>query len=362
MKILLSGTRNPAFEAIPEALAAALAGLGHRVVFFDHRSFLFPGRLRARSSRLDRLDRRLLNERFVRLVRRERPELVLVNQGMVLTAGALGGARDLGARCVNWFSDFPAEFEAGMERAEAYDAFYLASSWAAARHRERGHRGAAWLPFGCDPRGRRPLPELPAPRVPAGAAPVVFVGSWYPERQVLLRYLRGLPVSVWGPGWERAASDPQLRGMLRGGALRGSGWRALYAAARVALNFHYGALQPPEVSGELANTRVFEILACGACQIVDRQGDVLRLFRDGEHLLGFSSGEELRARVEQALRDEDLARRVARAGQRAALERHTYAHRALHLMAPAVRDFPGDGQRGSGEATANAPRAAGGAR
>lgn len=332
MKILLSGALNPEFEAIPEALGRALRGLGHETVLFDHRGFLLPGRVRARAPILDRCDRALLNARFLRLVRGRRPDLVLVNQGMVLERATIETARRLGARVVNWFSDYPAEFDAGLEKAPSYDAFYIASSFAAARHREAGRTRSAWLPFGCDPAVPEPLPA-------GGAPPVVFVGSWYPERQVLLRHLRGLPVGVWGPGWSRAANDPHLRGLIRGGALRAGAWRALYAAARVVINIHYGCFGPRDVGGGLANTRVFEIAAAGTCQIVDRQDDVLRIFREGEDLLCFATGDELRARVEQALADPARARAIGARGREAVLASHTYAHRARHLLDPEVRDY-----------------------
>jgi glycosyltransferase involved in cell wall biosynthesis len=332
MRILLSGALNPAFEAIPEALAAACRGMGHEVAVFDHRRFLIPGRIRACVGRLDRLDRAALNGRFLRLIRRFRPEVVIVNQGMVLEAATVEAARRLGARCLNWFSDYPAEFEAGLERAIAYDAFYLAASHAARRHQAAGRRRSFWLPFGCDPEGA-------AGSWPVAAPPVVFVGSWYPERQILLRHLRGLPAGVWGPGWERAAGDPGLRGLLRGGALRRGAWRALYAAARVAVNIHYGCFGPPEVSGGLANTRVFEIAAAGTCQVVDRQGDVLRLFREGDHLLCFSTGEELRARVEEALREPARARAIAGRARAAVAAAHTWTDRVRHLLDPRARDF-----------------------
>jgi spore maturation protein CgeB len=332
VRTLLSGAINPGFEAIPESLAAAFRGLGHEVALFDHRRFLIPGRLRARLPLVDRLDRAALNARFLRLARRFRPDLVLVNQGMVLEPATIEAARRLGARCVNWFSDYPAEFERGLERAAAYDAFYLSASYAARRHRVAGLERSFWLPFGCDP-------EAAAGPSPVDAPPVVFVGSWYPERQILLRHLRGLPVGVWGPGWERAAADPSLRGLLRGGALRRGAWRGLYAAARVVVNVHYGCFGPPEVSGGLANTRVFEIPAAGACQVVDRQEDVLRLFREGEHLLCFATGDELRARVEEVLRDPARGRAIASRARAAVAAAHTWNHRARHLLDPGARDF-----------------------
>ncbi len=355
MKVLLSGAFNPRFEALPEHLASALRRLGHEVTLFDHRAFRLPGRLRSRVTALQRLDGASLNARLLKTVRRQRPDLLIVNQGTVLTRSTIGEARSLGARCVNWFSDFPAEFDKGLEVAAAYDAFFLGSSFAAARHREAGRRHSFWLPFGCDPGDRRPDEDGDARAAPRDDLPqVVFVGSHYPERQILLRFLRGLPVGVWGPGWERAADDPHLRPMIRGGALRPGAWRRLYAGCRVALNIHYGSFGPPDASGDLANTRVFEILGCGAYQVVDRQGDVVRLFRDGEHLALYSSGEELRARVEAALHDEERRREVARRGRDEVLWRHTYVHRARALADPVAGDFALQGEA-RGPALAAAP-------
>lgn len=366
MRILVSGAFNPAFEALPEYLMAAGRRLGHEVVAFDHRAFLLPGRLRARSRTLERLDRVVLNRRFLTVVRRVRPDLVLVNQGMVLTRATIGEARALGARCVNWFSDYPLEFEAGLERAPAYDAFFLGASYAARRHIEAGHARSMWLPFACDPEVHHPSTEASLPDRPATRDRVIFVGSCYPERQILLRFLRGLPVGIWGPGWEsRAGHDPHLAPMLRGGALRPSDWRALYQGADIALNIHYGSFGPLEVSGDLANTRLFEIFGCGAFQVVDRQGDVLRLFRDGEDFRGFSSGDELRAVVEMALRDGDRRRAVAANGRRAVLAAHTYDHRVRLLLDPSasgfsVRDLPSHGSaaRPAGRSAAPAARGA----
>ena len=342
MKIVLSAASNPRFEALPEYLKAALERLGHDVLLFDHRRFLLPGRVRARLPRLDLLDRRRLNARLLRTVRRERPDRVIVNQGMVLEGRTIEQIRARGTRCVNWFSDFPAELEKGLAVAPSYDAFYLGSSYAVLRHREAGHRHAAWLPFACDPRAHRPEDrDGREPSSPGSgherrddAPSVVFIGSHYPERQILLRFLRGLDVGVWGPGWERAADDPQVGPMIRGGALRPAAWRRLYARCRVALNIHYGSFGPQDASGDLANTRVFEILACGAYQVVDRPGDVLRLFTDGTHLRTFGSGDEMRAAVEQALGDPDLRERVARRGRAEVLARHTYEHRARRLLDP----------------------------
>ena len=344
MRILLSCAFNPRFEALPDYLASAFTRLGHQVTLFDHRRFLVPGRLRARFPRLDRFDRARLNLAFLDAVQRSEATRVIVNQGMTIDPETILRVRASGVRAINWFSDFPAEFERGMEAAPAYDDFHLASSWGVERHREAGHEHATWLPFACDPETHHPAGR-PPDRF-SGPGRIVLVGSHYPERQILLRHLRGLPVDVYGPGWERACGDAHVAPMLRGDALRPAAWRRLYSEAAAVLNIHYGAFGPASASGEMASTRAFEIPACGALQIADRRRDLEALFREGEHWLGFSSGEELRAVAETALADEALRRRVAAAGMRAVLQGHTYAHRARVLLGEAeAMALPGHASR-----------------
>jgi spore maturation protein CgeB len=332
VNVVLSCARNPEFEALPDYLASALRELGHTVTLFDHRRLLVPGRVRRALPGLDRLDRRRLNRAFLRALRRARADVAIVNQGMLLRPGTIREARASGVRCINWFSDYPAEFEQGLLAAPAYDAFFLGSSYAAGRHRAAGHTHAAWLPFACDPGVHRPSGpgDPPPPCDPRGR--IVLVGSHYPERQVLLRHLDGLPVDVFGPGWERAASDPHVGPMIRGGALRPEAWRGLFSSAAAVLNIHYGAFGPPGVSGEMANTRLFEVAACGGAQVVDRRADVLRLFREGTEIAAFSSGEELRARVLALLSDPEGGRRLGRAARTRACASHTYVDRARVLL------------------------------
>ena len=159
MRILFSGAFNPAFEALPEALVAALGSLGHSVAVFDHRAFFLPGRLRHRVPFLDRYDRRRLNAALLGRVRSFRPDQLVVNQGMTLDPGTIRRVRESGVRTVDWFSDYPAEFERGLEAAPAYDAFHIASSWAAARHRETGRESPRARPAGSRPGPARRWPR-----------------------------------------------------------------------------------------------------------------------------------------------------------------------------------------------------------
>jgi len=66
--------------------------------------------------------------------------------------------------------------------------------------------------------------------------------------------------------------------------------------------------------------------------LTDRQRDVLALFRDGEHLAVFSDGGDLERRLREFLDDAAARRRIAAAGRREVLRRHTYVHRIAELL------------------------------
>jgi spore maturation protein CgeB len=339
MKVLLSGAWNPAFEAVPEYLVDALRVAGHRVSCFDHRRFHIPGRIRSRVPLLDRFDTRVLNRRLIRLARSFRPDLLLVIQGAQIAAETVRAIRrETGAVAVNWWMDYPAEFEEGLAlaRSGAYHRFFVSGTDARRRHRRAGAPGTDWLPFGCDPSCHRPLkPALP-PEERNGCR-IVFVGSAYPERRDVLAGLADLGLGIWGPGWERYRNDPRIGPCIRGGALRPSEWVRVFSAADVVLNISYGLGGDPESYGTMANVRVFETLACGACQVVDGKEDIRTLFRDGEHLAMFRNAVEVRDVVVSLLDDPERRKRLAEHGRREVLEKHTWSRR-LNTIVNAAAD------------------------
>jgi hypothetical protein len=84
---------------------------------------------------------------------------------------------------------------------------------------------------------------------------VVFVGTYYPERCALIRYLNkqlDTPVSVWGRGWRKC------RGIRHHGALS-------LADSRISLNLHH----IDTANG--FNMKFYEIPAAGGFQICDWQ-------------------------------------------------------------------------------------------
>ena len=80
------------------------------------------------------------------------------------------------------------------------------------------------------------------------------------------------------------------------------------------------------------NMRIFEGMGCGALVITDFVPGMEMLFEDRKHLVLFHSQEELLERVDYYLNHPDEAQRIAAAGHRLLLGRHTYEHRAREIV------------------------------
>lgn len=94
------------------------------------------------------------------------------------------------------------------------------------------------------------------------AAEVAFVGTCYPERCALIRYLNtqlDTPVRVWGRGWRHC------QGVRSQGPLSLADSLKAHACSRISLNLHH----PDTDNG--CNMKYYEIPAAGGFQICDWQ-------------------------------------------------------------------------------------------
>ena len=73
-------------------------------------------------------------------------------------------------------------------------------------------------------------------------------------------------------------------------------------------------------------------MACGGFVLSDRQKDVLALFKDGEHLVTFDDGKDLVDKIKYFLQHPEERKKIAAAGRREVLNKHTYTHRIQSLL------------------------------
>jgi spore maturation protein CgeB len=330
MRILVCGYHNPHYATITEYIERAVRSLGHQLVVFEDRRHLFPGRLRQRWALLQSVSVAAINMRLVRLAERLQPELIVVTGGHRITRRALGPLVRMGAQVVLWTTDPPRADDVMRKTACHYHAVFCQGTEYVEILRASGVSGPRWLPMACDPLVHHPVDLSEEERRRFGSD-VVFVGSYYPRRAELLRRLARYGLSVWGPGWERLASDDPLRACIRGPGMGPESWVRVYSAAKIVLSIHYRS-GDDRLPVYQASPRVFEAMACGAFVLTDRQKDVMEIFLDGEHLASFSDGSDLERQVICFLDHPAERLRIAKAGRQEVLHHHTYAHRVEKLV------------------------------
>ncbi len=149
-----------------------------------------------------------------------------------------------------------------------------------------------------DPHTHRRLPDIERD------IDVLFVGARLPRRtRILDRLSRNFHVEV-----RRAFGNEMVR---------------LFNRARIVLNIHAEHALDTE-------TRVYEALGCGALLITERLSEE-NPFEPGKHLVEAAHESELEAAIEHYLSSPDERERIADAGHREAMDRHTYHSRAQQI-------------------------------
>ncbi len=290
----------------------ALERLGCRVTTFN---LLGPGGL------LNRIRGISLQDRLAGVIAQTRPAVVLVLEGIQLTAAAIASLRpEAHAGWFNWFCDGRRTVDTIDAIAPSYDAVFVAGSETAARLTRNGGPPAGYLPAGCDPSIHRPLRSRDQFR-----ANVVFAGTATSYRERMLSGLVEFGLALWGPGWRRT----KLRDYCRGEQLEHGDYVRAYAGASVAVNVSYdeeGDVEPG------CSRRLFELAAIGVPQVAEHRADLSRHFREGSEILVWRDAAELRALTAEALHDRAWAEQVAAGARQRAIGEHTYVHRMAALL------------------------------
>lgn len=329
MKIFFSAYHNPHFETVTEYAERALARLGHTVRSADDRSFLLPGRIRARFSLLHTIDLHFMNYRILQSVLRFHPDLFFVLGGFRIRPNTLRALRQQGIPCVLWTTDAPFRFRMVVKAAPEYGIIFCAGTEAMELlSSSRGLSNTSFLPYACDPQSHHEV-DLSVQERKDLCSDIAFVGSYYENRAELLSHLTNFNLSIWGPGWEVLEDDHPLRKHLRGGKTKPSDWIKILSASKIVLISHYQDGRTPCYQ---ASPKVFETLACRSFALVDDQRDVFKLFCDGRHLVKFSGTDDLKSKISWFLAHPEERRKIADLGCQEVAAKHTYEHRMRNML------------------------------
>ncbi|MFH0754190.1 MAG: glycosyltransferase [Candidatus Omnitrophota bacterium] len=330
MKILLVSNSNKFFTNTNHYRQLAICALGHEPVFFDVRRYWVPRRLRALVPGLEWAEDVRINAQLVRVCAGGGFGLCLLVGGHSIFPSTVGRIRSMGVPIVLWTSDIPyPQFLHHIRKAaREYSAVFCAGTEMLDVLRVDGAVHPVWLPFGCDPICHAPQVLSDEERVLFGRD-IVFVGSYYPHRREVFEVLVDFNMGIWGPLWGLLPRDSLVRRCLAGAQLEFTQWVKVYAGAKIVLVVHY---QDGVVPCHQASPKLFEALACGAFVLCDDQKDARTLFKDGEHLVFFKDPEDLRIKAAYYLDRPDERQRIAAAGRREVLEKHTYRMRLEQIL------------------------------
>jgi spore maturation protein CgeB len=311
--------------------AAELGAMGHEVRTFAYRrdNPLYKNKRTKAAYQV------WILRRLEAACRQWRPAIVLVIKGGPITPGVIGRVKDrMDTLFLNFFPDNPL-WMMPFEAIEAYDLFFTKERYALRALERVGLRNLYYMPMYC-------VPEFHHPVAPGGDAqhlttPISLVGSWYPYRERLLTELKGYPIKVWGNGWDRADALA-VQAMVAGGPVWGRAKLAVYSSSTLCLNPHHPM---NDIVG--VNTRVFELAASGACQVVDLKDELPALFTPGEEVLAYRDLDDLRRQLDHFLTHPGEARAIGQNARRRALKEHTLRHRIDEMLAVVDRRF---GHRG----------------
>ena len=264
------------------------------------------------------------NRRLRDRVAADRPDLVLVFKGLLLTRETVEAMKAVGslAFCLNPDNPFNPSITSTRKELRdaisAWDCYFTPGRFLIDRLYSVGLRRVEFLPFAWDP-NRHPF-QAPRDAIRYG---ISFVGSHSAHRERWVRQLVDLDLHIWGPRWSRASAD--LQAHVRGGAVTWAQFSDIIAGSAVSLNI----IDPWNVPGH--NMRTFEIPGCGGLQLSTATDEIADMFEPDKQILVFHTADELRESASWARSDYGRAREIADAGHEM-VSGQTYAQRARRLL------------------------------
>lgn len=180
-----------------------------------------------------------------------------------------------------------------------------------------------------------PVEVSPQEQIEFGAD-IMFFGTYEPERADYLERLcgDGYDLKVYGLGWQ---SMPRGSCLQRKGFLKEARWgselNVVVSASKICLCFLR------KVALDLQTRRTFDIAGIGGFMLHERTDEVKALFEEGREAEYFFDYDEMRAKIDRYLNDDQARQAIAQAGyQRIMRDGHTFKTRAQQFLAVFQQD------------------------
>lgn len=263
--------------------------------------------------------------RLERLIEKDKPDMVLVTGILPLRSSVFHAIHVNRGLIVNYMTDDPwnniHRRRCFLKNIKEYDHIFSTKEGLRSRLKDAGAKGTSWLPFAYDPTIHHEPKGHPKTTVD-----VAFVGTGDKERLPWLRAVRELEdisCRLHGNNWERYKTP----GWQRCDQVTGEEYCNVIGSARIVL----GLLR--QENGDLSTDRSYEIGAIGGCGLYQDSSEHRKLLTDYPDEGFFSDPEELRYRVDNLLKDEELRNRLRLIGAAAIRKyKNTYAARLESIL------------------------------
>ena len=282
------------------------------------------------------------NRNFLHMVREERPDLLFVIKGDHLIPHTLNTLKnELKIPIIAYIWDDPfysharlypddyrkSNFQKGMH---LYDYIFVFDSYFVEEIKQRERMNTAYLPLATDPKKYKVMPISEEDERDFGYD-ICFVGTPDPNRVEVLDSLRQYKLGVFGEGWPKyfLRRGNKIPPYYRGKAI-GEKVIKIYRSSKIVLNIHYPATK------EGLNTRTFDILACGACELVDYKKCLSTHFKIGEEIVSYRNLAELHRLVAYYCQNIHELEEISEKGRKRVLREHTWHHRVERIIATII--------------------------
>lgn len=254
-----------------------------------------------------------------RVMDRFRPDLLFVFKGAWVHPDVLRAAAARGIATANYYPDvsFMAHGSNIPAALPLYDHVFTTKTYGIEdMRRTLGVERSSFLAPGFDPEVHRPLELSPEDAAHYGCD-ATFIGTWSPKKEALLAALRaGAPearLKIWGCQWEAARERrPEFAPCIMGDEVIGDEYARAIQGAKINLGI-LSEVRAGASSGDLITARTFQIPACGAFMLHERNPEAERYFTEGVDA-GFFDAGDLPERVKAWLANDAARARAAAAG------------------------------------------------
>lgn len=279
-----------------------------------------------------------VRQNLVELADTQRPDLMLVLDGMDLPLEQIATLRARGIKTAIWLTDDPYYTDFTMRIVAHYDYVFTLELNCVEIYRGLGCKEVHNLPFAAHREHYRPT---------TGRSPVSrdisFIGSAYWNRisffREIMPELMSYNTIINGIWWDRLPEAPLYGDRIEIGKWMSPQETALtYSGSKIVINVHRSHVDEMDNNNKLLipaaspNPRTFEIAASGSLQLCDARDDLGSFYKIGEEIDTFTTPGEMMEKIRYYLTHEEERRTMALRALERTLKDHTYTKRLDKLL------------------------------